>query len=65
MAAVADPNCAAPEAGGHVESDGAAKLQKRENIELVTGNRGKECIQTEEGEEDRGAQCIMGGPLAV
>lgn len=29
----ADPKFTAPDAGGHVESDGAAKLQWRENIE--------------------------------
>lgn len=40
MAAVTDPNSTAPEAGGPVESDGAGKLQERENIELVKDNTG-------------------------
>lgn len=35
-AAVTDPKSAAPEAGGPVESYGAAKHQQGENIELIT-----------------------------
>lgn len=34
-AAVTDPKSTAPGAGGPVESDGAAKHQQGENIELI------------------------------
>lgn len=40
VAAVTDPKSTDPEAGGPVESNGAAKREKRENVELVTGNKG-------------------------
>lgn len=44
VAAATDPNFTAPQAGGTVESEGAQKLQEREDIELETGNRGYVCI---------------------
>lgn len=39
VGAVTDPNSAAPEAVRPGESDGAPKLQHRENIKLVTDNK--------------------------
>lgn len=44
VATATDPNFTAQQAGGPVESEGAQKLQEREDIELETGRREYVCI---------------------
>lgn len=62
VAAATHPTSTPPEAGGPIERDGAGKLQQRENIELIIGNKGQECFKIE---QERGAQCIIWEPPAV
>lgn len=60
--AATDANSTALQAEGPIKRDGAGKLQQRENIELIIGNKGTRFLQME---EERGEQCIIWEPPAV